>query len=509
MKKAASRHPAIFTLLILALFIVTVITSFGPAIVEDYEKIRCNSSFLESGPLWQKFIQREAGFELFYFRPVNNFLIAGIARIFGTRADGLFRAAGSLAFGLAIFSVYWCGRRLGFSKNLSTVCAAAYATHPFNSWLYFQGSWIGNSLAISSMLAVWICFDLAIKSSNSRFPLWCFCLFFLTYVAGLCKDSGTLIVPMLFPLVLGCSKAPFIRRMAAWLSSAAGSALFFEHRFLVMSANPPIAQSNILNAFLHSGSLVLQYLMAIISGTNYNYASMAIPGPGWPLTLVFLLSLIGILWTLRSKRTIAILIWCCGISLFESVAGALIVFEILPTRGQLLIALLILTCGAIAQEARATIRSSKWIKKTAVASLLLLLGWYSSQSGWHVWVSLDASRFYEYHNKTPYSWKLLCHQGNDAFARQNWKEAEDAFRKSLRFFKCPAAYYSLGVALMQEGLYRRAIPYFIKAIRLDPKFVKSYQMLSNAVARCGPSKQNLRQAIWIRQTSYKLTKPAQ
>src|SRR5262249_4108858 len=147
-----------------------------------------------------------------------------------------FRAAGTLAFGAAVWAVYVMAVRCGLAARPAFGLAALFALHPFNSWFYFQGWWIGNSLMVAMTPVVWTCYKRAAADGGRMFWAKAALVAGSVYASCLFKDTGILFVPMLLgPALFGGFGSAF-RRWAAFASAAAGGAVYFLHRMLVMGA---------------------------------------------------------------------------------------------------------------------------------------------------------------------------------------------------------------------------------------------------------------------------------
>ncbi len=454
----------------------------GPFLNEDSEKIHLNKGFFETGSLWLKLSQPEAGYESSYFRPVNNVVLTGLARAFGVESAAPFRMAGSLAFMCAIFALIVMARRLNLSVTTAWVCAAFFAFHPFNSWFYFQGAWFGNSLALVLMIVSWFVYEYSLNDVSSNDWFWGLTLLGLVYAAGLCKDSAILVVGAMLPLVFSGQRSVPARRWFLWGMMLVGALLLLWHRFNVLRPDPRFTKIDIGYGLSHSGWLLLNYLWMMLSATNFNYGRNVPQGPGWPLTIFLLGVFFFVLWRLRRRPVEAALWWCCGVFALESVIASFPSFWILPTRVEFLIAAIVLFAAKFWQGSR--LRNHRYfsrpVQKTLVVAALI---WFLLPSAGQVFLSRNEQVFYAYHNETPYSWKLLYVEGRLHLKNEEWELAEDRFQKSLVLHQTTVIYNSLGLALLRQGRYGESIHNFIEALCMNPWKESAAVNLAEALLR--------------------------
>lgn len=452
-------------ILILTVFMCAV-TWQGPFVNEDYEKIQANREFLEEGPLWTKFFQGEAGFERFYYRPLNNIACGLLARVWGVDAAGPFRAMSALAFGFAIWAFYWFARKIGLSEKEGLVCAFFFALHPFNSWYYFQGSWLGNTLVVPAMVLTWVLYNRSLTSVRPYVLLWMIALAASAYLACSCKDNGALVILMLLPLTLWQKVGTPLRRWISLSLVILGVLLYFVQRtFIVMEKTKEVmTPERIVNAFTHAGSAILQYVFLFLSGTNFSYGRKLQAGWEWPLTLILAVASFILIWRVRRKSALlAILLWCAVISWIEILTTLLADIAMAPSRTTVLALFIILSTAIYLKELRAS-----WIRPTKVIVLALLLSWYALQSAQQVWASLDQTRFYLYHTRQAYSGKMFSFFGRILYDRGNWEKAAVMIRKGLEIEDRSWVRNNLALALFKQGRYGEAIEQYRMALALDP-----------------------------------------
>jgi tetratricopeptide (TPR) repeat protein len=437
----------------------------GPFLNEDYEKVRKNENYLRQGPLWQKAFEHEAGYERSYFRPVNNVLLAGMVRTFGTSSALPYRLLAFLCLFLAAASVYFLARRTGLGADAAGVLALFFALHPFNSWNYFQSSWAGNSLSLVLMAVAFFVYDRGAKEDSRILPRT-IALFFLVYAAGLCKDSGVLIVVLLAPLAFFQNDRPWPRRAALLAAALSGALLFCVHRSVVLSGDP-LSPVDPAYAISHAGWLWVNYLAVLLSASNFNYARSLPPGPGWLLTALFVVFFFAVLWALRRDRKKAFLWWCVGVLALESVIASFRGYWLFPTRAVLWIAAWLLFIGATRP------------KKIFV---MVFLAWFALPSVLHLWTARDERTFYAYHNRRPYGWKLLYVEGQRHLEDEEWVGAEKCFRESLVFYKNTKTYDALARSVAKQGRRLEALESWVGALTLNPWHLPSLEHLVGALA---------------------------
>jgi len=75
-------------------------------------------------------------------------------------------------------------------------------------------------------------------------------------------------------------------------------------------------------------------------------------------------------------------------------------------------------------------------------------------------------------------------RGEDYYEKHLYKEAVDYFNKSLKIDPSVAVvHYGLGNAYVEEKLFDKAIEEYKKAIKLDPSFIRGYKALADIYAR--------------------------
>lgn len=509
------KAPAVLFLIFFA--VMTVVTATGDFVNEDYEKIQLNAEFLKQGPLWAKFFAPEAGFEFFYYRPVNNLFSAVLMRLFGDGSAGPFRAAAAAAFSLAVLSVYALARRVGAGPRASLAAAVFFALHPLNSWLIFQGAWIGNSLVLPAMLLAWIAFDRASDHPSG----WRLAgAGAAVYLACLCKDSGLLLVPILIPPAVWGIRGETRGRYAALGAAAAGAAAYLVQRAWVIESQSGVLTLGKLGYSLsYAGSSFLQYGWEALSGGTRNFAKPLLPLVGWPLTLALLAGFVWLLrrLSLKGRPVVAALVWVLGVSLWEVVTSTLVSREMAASRVTLAL--------AVSSALAALVLSGPRAVPVKAAVLAMWMAWFAWQTGGHVWASMDAGRFYRYHNGRPYNWKTLFTEARLAHYRGKNDENIRLLEKSLEFSDRPVIHnnlalalakagrmdearrhiqlavqvepgrpdyhYTLGLILEEEGDIAGAIAHYSAAIRSDPRHLKALMRLAHALAKHGQNEEAL------------------
>jgi Flp pilus assembly protein TadD len=498
------------------------VTARGDFVNEDYEKIGRNADYLRGGPLWKKFFEPEAGYEDLYYRPLNNVLAAGIFRMSPPQPapdPAPFRAAAALALGLAALAVYAAGLRIGLDRAAALAAAAFFAAHPFNSWAYFQGSWLGNSLVVPLMFLAWAVFEKA-ASAGRRAAAWIPVFAGLVYLACAAKDSGALVVPMLAPAAFRCADRR--RGLAALGAGAAAALLYFIQRAFVL---PPDEQARMFERIAmasgYYGALVAQYLGAILAGDTRNYARHLALFGGWPLTAaVLVLAAAAGRRLARGDARTAALAWAAAVATVEIVSSTVAGIVMASSRVTVLLALLALAGAKLVrgfEAARPALGRGWRAGRTAAAAAALLA--YAFLSGRHVWASLDDARFYRYHNAEPYSWKLVGTEGLWHFHAGRLEEAVRLWRRSIAIADTAIMRNNLALALARLGRMeeagrelRRALeeegddPYFhfvtgqilertgwtgaarlhyLKAVTLDPHRSDAYEGLARCLETAG------------------------
>lgn len=442
------------------------LSSRGPYVNEDYEKIGRNDRYLSGGTLISKMFGEESGFERMYYRPLNNLMMAGFARLWGTDgAAGKFRALAALAFGLALAAVYGAARRLGLSPGWALGAAAFVALHPFNSWSYFQASWIGNSLVIPAIALVFAAWERAMRSERGLTG-WALLVAFLIYVSCLARDSAGLVVLMLVPLVVWAEGPKRARACVLWGAAAAGAFLYMVQRsFVVADAEGIYNAVRFANSLKNAGGAALQYAGYFAAGEVRNYARPLVPFGGWLLTLWIATACALLLWLVRRRRVMFFLVWCMVVALLETALSLWVSLEMAASRMTLFGAFFPLAAVRLCRKAPRKGRFELWF----VA--LPLLCWYGFQSFAHLNASLDEERFYRFHNEPPYSWKTLFVWGRVNQDRGRWDEAVRAYAKSLDVSNRAVTHCNLGLALWRRGQGSDAddaLRHLREAVRIEP-----------------------------------------
>ncbi len=469
-------------------FFLAIVTSCGPFISEDLQKIKLNSVFLTEGSIKSKIFQFESGIETGYFRPANNLTLLTLARIYGAKKAGPFRFFSALMFGLAVYSVYLFARILNLSPFKALAASLFFAAHPFGSWFYIQGAWATNALELPAMLATALFYRWILTRSETEFLFWIPLAGIAVYLAACCKDSALLIVPALFPFIFYSGKEDIPRSFVLWLSCVMGGIFFLIQRHTALGAEESFHLRNFLHFLSHGAWIVKQYLANILSGSNFIFAKKLQIGPGWPLTLASFLVFCSIMIGARKKPKILLLLWCILIASLELVIGSSLSFEIVPTRSQFLLAVSIILIMVIFSEI-SLMRPA--LKKPVLVFFGLLFLWYGSSSAHHLWTSLNEDRFYNYHNRVPYSRWLLFAEGLSAYERSAWPRAEKLFRESAEIMDRAPTRNNLGLALARQTNYKAAISEFVRALQLDPYYVPAARNLGLALVKSAQRKEGL------------------
>ena len=228
-------------------------------------------------------------------------------------------------------------------------------------------------------------------------------------------------------------------------------------------------------ALSHSGWLFLNYLKGLVMGDTLNYGANIPSGPGWPLTLLFLALYFLCLWLLRRRRQEQALFWCMGVFALEPVIASFPSFWFFPTRVTFFMIAAVLFAGASLEKYKDP-KVLRW-------PLCFVFLWFLVPSVLHFFVSLDETRFYGYHNRHPYSWKLLYVEGRRHEEKGEWEEAEERFRGSLQFFRTTQAYKHLGISLSAQGRDAEAVYYFVEALQLNPWHPHATAALAETLSR--------------------------
>ncbi len=443
-----------------------VFLSRGPFLNEDDEKVRLNEAYLRSGPIFQKAFEPEAGYELAYYRPVNNLILSSLARTFGVKSSTPFRMAGAVAFCAMIIVVYFIARRCGLGAELSLLPAAFFAFHPFNSWFYFQGAWTANSLAFCLMWAVWQIYEKSILRWKVT-PKIFFYLLFLSYAACLCKDSAALIFPIILIHALTVKGGDKRQKRFAAAGVFLGVYLYVIQRQWLIHPDPHLFPSKPWFAISHAGWLWVEYVFHFLRGAHLNYGRAVWAAPGLPITVAVTGFFLFILWRSRHRREEAFLFACLGIFASESVLGSFRSFWIFPTRVQY--------AGSIFFLWFVVFLKNRWsfilkpFQKMIIVAVTLILAAYSVFSFEHIKAAQNKETFYADHNQTPYSAKLLYIEGRWRMEKEEWRKAEALFQQSLNLYKSTLAYKNLGITLNHEERYLEAINSFAEALKLNSK----------------------------------------
>ena len=455
------------------------VTSRGPFVNEDYEKIGANTAFFSSGTMASKMFEEEAGFERMYYRPLNNLVMAGLGRLWGNQSAGRFRAVAAFAFGLAILAFYAAARRLGLPEDWAFGMTALFALHPFNSWSYFQASWIGNALVIPAMALVFWVWDRAVRTERFR-AAWALALALLMYAACLARDSAGLIVFMLVPLAAWVPKPKRAWAIALWGAAFAGAFLYYVQRSFVISDPTGVYDAvRFRNSLANTGGAVLQYLGTLAWGTPRNYGRPIAAWGGWPLTLAVAALIAALLWSVRRRRTLFFLAWCATIGLLEIAFSLWVSQEMAPSRTTLACVFLLLIGGLLCSAAK-----NRW---PGIAVLALIV-WYGAQSVSHVYASLDEDRFYHFHNDKPYNSKTLFVWGRLNHERKKWDEAIRAYAESLKFANRAVTHGNLALALWGRGQgsdLDEGIGHMKEALKREPDNAGFHANLGMMLAKSG------------------------
>lgn len=454
---------------------------FLPFLNEDYEKIRQNAAFWTEGPLWHKLFQPESGYEVSYFRPIHNLILSVLVRVFGVDEAWPFRLFGAFLFGACTVALYFLARYLKLSRGVALCGAAFFAFHPFNSWFYFHGVGVGNSLAILLAAAVWPVFDKAMQTHARRVPAYAFLVFLLVYLSAASKDTGILMVGALLPAVLFSRRSAAFRRWFLWAAALAGALLFVWHRQSVLHADPRLDKVDIPYTLAHSGWLFLNYLGGLFTASNLTYGAIVPEGPGWSLTAGMLALFFVTLWRLRRLPEECALFWAMGIFALESVIASFPSFWIFPTRVAFFMAAGVLFAGKLWQRYAPSL--SPRVRLAFRCVLWSAFVWCFLMSALHVASSLDEQWFYRFHNARPYSWKLLYVEARRHEARGEWSAAERAYRASLGLFRTTSTHVRLGFTLSAQGRVAESASCFLEALGLNPWHLKATRYLADALEK--------------------------
>jgi Flp pilus assembly protein TadD len=470
--------PDLFAVAILLLGILTVVffTHQGPLVNEDYEKIQLNQAHLNRGTLFEQTMKLEAGFEKWYYRPLNNAVVGLLHRTGGiTKAP--FRAFGAICFGLAILAVYALARALNLGAGWGLASASFFAAHPFNSWYWFQGSWIGNSLLIFFLALTALNFIriMQIQSISLKQGLL---LSFTAYLACLSKETATLILLMLLPFIpwIPVEKRRIYLKAAG--ACAVGISLYIVQRGMALGAEQVMPFFQIMNAIQHFGACLMQYFFYGALGANLIYARPLWTFGGWPFTILVCLFILAMfILVIKKDRSLAFLYWCMVVSLIEIPTGSAVSYYMSPSRLGVFLPLFILTTALILKPI-----FTHQAKRIVIGSLILLLGMgYAFQSAKHVWASMNEQRFYNYHNQSSYNWKTLFIEGRWHSYEKRWTKAVDSFNQSNQITPSYPAFNNQGIALASLGKIDEAIEFFETALQIKPDNATSLNNLGYAL----------------------------
>lgn len=464
---------------------VGILTFKAPLLNEDFTKISVNRH-LQRTDLKQYVASTEARTEKSYYRPVNNAVTWVLNRAFGNQSALPFRMAGVACL---LFAGYCIGNltNLLFKTTLGSWASILFfLSHPINSWYYFQGSWVGNTLSIA-FGSLWASSIIQmVRRKELSFPRLLLTSLFI-FTALLSKESIILLVFVLVPYMIHkkCTKLE-ITKLSLTVFVPLG--MYLSIRILVLGDawKNPIA--NFSESLYRSADILIQHLTVWISGSNFSYGKaiphlaglwadigMAVLFLGVPLTLYF-----------KKKFALAWFFWAVVITLMEPVIGFHITPAVVSTRLTLFTAVISVGAGMMIHfvffnknMTPKMVKNSllERLREICFPTFVLMLLWYGFQTGFHVMKSTNVDHFYQYHLQNPEGWKLLYSYAEYLQRDGRINEAEPFIKESARLNPVSFTMNALGVSRVKMEKPEEGLDIFLNILESDPNNVSA---LNNA-----------------------------